>query len=136
MFPLVSLTNNYHLLLLNEKKKCFAPQEICPILANEIDLRSEVRDVGFVIPIETLTCIHVKAAPSLAVAFNDTMVRSILSGNDATELNLCSSSQSSTAESSTALTMITDRQFFPSQHTFSPFTVPIFNYDGKLTYHI
>jgi hypothetical protein len=130
MFPLVSRTNNYHLLLLEEKKKCYTPAVISPIITNEIDLRSKVRDVGFVIPVETVTFNQIGAAPSLDFAFDDAASTSILSGNYATMLNVCQQPLSRTEESE-MLQSIIDDQFFPSRPKYSSSALPIFLYDGK-----
>lgn len=62
MFPLISTRKHYFSLLL-EAQQDNTLEEISPPILNEIDLRSGIRDVGLVIPIETLTLTPISSIP-------------------------------------------------------------------------
>ena len=129
MFPLISQANNYFSLLEELRKKHqITYKEINPVLKNDVNLCSDIRDVGLIIPIETIDFQSVSVNPGS----NDVLVE-----GESNFLETIASGQYATLETSLHEKHVDDRvkePFFADRIVFlssSVTSLPIFHCSGE-----
>lgn len=131
MLSLVSHSTNYFLLLLEEKKKNKIFKEMFPIITNDVDLQSDIKDVGLVIPIETVAFRVVEDA-RVGILGITNVKGSIRSEMCDGGQSLAFSTPSDMDEGGKQEEKIIFEKNFPSRQC--PSLLPIYVYDGGISF--